>query len=124
MTKDTPDGEEETWIVKTYFTTEETFPTVLRRSEIVLIETTEISPVESALREVEAKTKELALMHVKYSTMAKTNQPVSLNAMSTALHLAVEPPPNGVTHFKRMFLSGEYEKQNPERQEYIQRLPT
>ena len=123
MTKVAPNGEEETWIVKTYFTTEETFPTVLRRSEIVLIQTSEISPIESALADVEAKTKELALLHVKYSTLVKTGQPVSTNTLSTTLHGVVEPPTNdGIPLYRKSFLTHEYASQNPDRLEYVQKL--
>lgn len=117
------DGEEETWIVKTYFTTEETFPTVLRRSEIVTIQTVEISPIESALSDVESKTKELALLHAKYSSLAKTGQQVSTNALSSALHGAVDTPADGgIPLYRKAFLSAEYESLNSERLDYINKL--
>ena len=46
---------EETWLEKTFYTTEEAFQTVLRRSEVVNLEVEEISPLENALQEVENK---------------------------------------------------------------------
>ena len=51
------DGTEEVWIEKTYLTTEEYFPTVLRRSEVVAVQVVPISPVETALLEVEQRTR-------------------------------------------------------------------
>jgi hypothetical protein len=123
VTKVGSNGDEETWILKTYFSTEETFPTVLRRSEIVLIQTTEISPIENALADVEAKTKELALLHVKYSSLAKTGQAVSANKLSTALHGVVDPPPNsGAPFYRKAFLSHDYKDYNDDRIEFVQKL--
>jgi len=50
-------GSEEIWTEKSFFTTEEPFPTVLRRSEILTTDVVEISPLENALTEVEEKNK-------------------------------------------------------------------
>ena len=123
ITKIGPNGEEETWILKTYFTTEETFPTVLKRSEVIDIQTVEISPIESALIDVEQKTKELNSLKVKYSALAKTGQPVSTNALSMTLNNAVDAPANGgISLYREAFLSPEYVAQNPDRGELIMRL--
>ena len=43
------------WIQKTFVTSEESFPTVLRRSEIVLIDVVDISPIENALNDIQQK---------------------------------------------------------------------
>lgn len=123
VTKMGPNGEEETWILKTYFTTEETFPTVLKRSEVIDIHTVEISPVESALIDVEQKTKDLNTLKVKYTTLAKTGQPVSTNALSMTLNNAVDAPANGgVSLYRDAFLSPDYITQNPDRAELVHRL--
>ncbi|EJD03246.1 cytoplasmic protein [Fomitiporia mediterranea MF3/22] len=123
ITKIGANGEEETWILKTYFTTEETFPTVLKRSEVIDIHTVEISPVESALTDVEQKTKDLNILKVKYSALAKTGQPVSTNALSMTLNNAVDAPANGgIALYREAFLSPEYIAQNPDRAELVHRL--
>ncbi|KAJ7714176.1 C2 domain in Dock180 and Zizimin proteins-domain-containing protein [Mycena maculata] len=121
--KITRTGTEETWIEKTYFTTEEVFPTVLRRSEVVGLEIVEISPVENALSEVELKTKELAALNLKYQALAKTAQPVSTNALAMCLNSAVDAPMNtGVSAYRQNFFDPEYIVRNPERAELVEKL--
>jgi dedicator of cytokinesis protein 3 len=116
------DGTEETWLEKTYFTTEESFPTVLRRSEIVAVEVVEISPVEHALQEVEQRTKELATLYSKYSMLFKTGQIGSVNALTMALNAAVDSPiDSGVPSF-RYFLTNEYIVRNADKAPSINKL--
>jgi dedicator of cytokinesis protein 3 len=123
VTKVGPNGEEESWILKTYFSTEEMFPTVLRRSEIVDIQTIEISPIESALNDVRDKTKELNILKVRYTNLSKTGQAVSTNALSMSLDSAVDAPGNGgVSLYREAFLSPVYLIENPERSDQVQRL--
>ncbi|KAJ7502758.1 C2 domain in Dock180 and Zizimin proteins-domain-containing protein [Mycena galericulata] len=121
--KITRTGTEEIWIEKTYFTTEEAFPTVLRRSEVVGLEIVEISPVENALSEVELKTKELAALNLKYQALAKTAQPVSTNALAMCLNSAVDAPINtGISAYRQTFFDPEYIVRNPERAELVEKL--
>ncbi|KAJ7045388.1 C2 domain in Dock180 and Zizimin proteins-domain-containing protein [Mycena alexandri] len=121
--KITRSGQEEIWLEKTYFTTEEAFPTVLRRSEVVGAEIVEISPVENALSEVELKTKELAALNLKYQALAKTAQPVSTNALAMCLNSAVDAPINtGVSAYRQSFFDPEYISRNPERAELVEKL--
>lgn len=123
ITKIDANGAEETWIYKTYFSTEETFPTVLKRSEVIDIQTIEISPIESALNDVEHKTKELNAMNTKYSAIIKTGQIISTNALSKVLNSVVDAPINGsVSQYRKVFLVPEYLEKNPERIEQVQRL--
>ena len=123
VTKVGPNGEEESWILKTYFSTEEMFPTVLRRSEIVDIQTIEISPIESALNDVRDKTKELNILKVRYTNLAKTGQAVSTNALSMSLDSAVDAPGNGgVSLYREAFVSPVYLIENPDRSDQVQRL--
>ena len=116
------DGSDESWVEKTYFTTEEAFPTVLRRSEIIAFEVLEISPIERALNDVVQRTKELEGLYVRYSTAVKTGQPVSTNPLTMALNTAVDAPQeNGVSSF-RQFLTNEYIMRNPDKIQVIERL--
>ncbi|KAG7446416.1 cytoplasmic protein [Guyanagaster necrorhizus] len=117
------DGSDEVWVEKTYFTTEETFPTVLRRSQVIGLEIVELSPVENALTEVEIKTKDLAVLRIRYESLAKTAQSVSTNALSMALNSAVDAPLNtGVASYRQMFFNGDYVARNPDRAEVVERL--
>ncbi|KAK7057298.1 C2 domain in Dock180 and Zizimin proteins-domain-containing protein [Favolaschia claudopus] len=121
--KITRSGTEEIWIEKTYFTTEEAFPTVLRRSEVIGAEIVEISPVENALSEVESKTKELAALNLKYQALAKTAQSVSTNALAMCLNSAVDAPMNtGIAAYRQSFFDPEYIARNPERAEAVEKL--
>lgn len=117
------DGSDEIWVEKTYFTTEETFPTVLRRSQVIGLEVVELSPVENALNEVEIKTKDLAALSLRYQSLAKTAQSVSTNALSMALNSAVDAPMNtGVASYRQMFFNEDYVARNPDRAEVVERL--
>ncbi|KAF8160994.1 hypothetical protein B0H34DRAFT_746533 [Crassisporium funariophilum] len=121
--KTTRDGTEEAWVERTYYTTEEAFPTVLRRSEVVNLEVVEISPLENALQEIEDKTKELAGLHLKYQALAKTTQDVSTNALAMCLNSAVDAPLNtGIASYRQIFFSPDYIARNPERAEMVEKL--
>ncbi|KAJ3545464.1 hypothetical protein NM688_g5622 [Phlebia brevispora] len=121
--KPAPDGAEELWIEKTYLTTEETFPTVLRRSEVVDFTTMEISPVESALQEVQQRTRELQGLSQKYATLAQTSSVVPTTPLSMTLNSAVDAPRDtGVAAFRQAFLSGDYVARFPERAEQVEKL--
>ncbi len=121
--KTTRDGTEEIWTEKTYYTTEEVFPTVLRRSEVINVEVIEISPLENALQEVEEKTKELSALHLKYQALAKTTQDVSTNALAMSLNSAVDAPQNtGIASYRQVFFSPDYVARNPERAELVEKL--
>lgn len=113
-------GGEEVWEEKTYFTTEETFPTVLRRSEVIDIHIIEISPLENAIAEVEQKTKELSTLESKYSTLSKTGQPISTNTLTMALNGAVDNL--STSQYKENFLDSEFIRMYPERALHFQKL--
>ncbi|KAF6760011.1 cytoplasmic protein [Ephemerocybe angulata] len=108
--------QEEIWIEKTFYTTEEAFPTVLRRSEVVRSEIHELSPLENALQEVESKTKELTTLHAKYNALAKTTQVVSTNALAMSLNSA------GIGSYRQVFFNPEYIERYPDRAESVDKL--
>jgi len=106
-----------------YFTTEETFPTVLRRSQVVDIAVMDISPIENALSEVAEKTKELSALNLRYQNLAKTAQEVSTNALSMVLNSAVDAPLNtGISAFRQMFFTDDWAARNPEQVELAEKL--
>lgn len=116
-------GEEEIWSLKTFFTTEETFPTVLRRSEVVDIQTEEISPLEDAIIAVEQKTKELSSLNLKYTTLAKSGQQINTNLLSRALDTVVDAPSGtGIPSYRQQFLTPEFIAQNPKHADAVQKL--
>ncbi|MCJ1397818.1 hypothetical protein MMC11_001014 [Xylographa trunciseda] len=50
------------WIEKTLYTTADTFPTILRRSEIVSVDVVPLSPLQTAVERTTRKTSELAVL--------------------------------------------------------------
>lgn len=114
---------EDVWTEKTYLTTEESFPTVLRRSEVIQEEAVEISPVQNALTVIEQQMKDLTILEAKFSTLAKLDAAVSTNALSMALNEAVDAPANnGVPLYRETFLLGDYASQNPDQVPWVDKL--
>ena len=123
MNKHGPDGSEEVWVEKTYLTTEEAFPTVLRRSEVVVVSVDEISPVELALQEVQQRTRELEALNIRYAALAKTGQNVPTNPLAMTLNAVVDTPiDTGVASFRESFLTGDYASRFPDRVEQVEKL--
>ncbi|KAF8840035.1 hypothetical protein BDN67DRAFT_969174 [Paxillus ammoniavirescens] len=124
VTKTDRDGNEEVWLEKTCFTTEQAFPTVLRRSDITEWEVVEISPVDHAYTEVEQKTRELDALHLRYSVLAKTTQNLSTTALSMSLNVAVDPAADGIPAYRDVFFHPSYISRHPDRVEQVDRLRT
>ena len=123
MPKDSPDGTREIWLEKTYLTTEEAFPTVLRRSEVVGVAVEEVSPVEMALQEVQQRTRELEALNLRYSALAKTGQAVSTTILAMSLNNVVDAPiDTGAASSRQLFLTGEYVSRFPDREEQVEKL--
>ena len=82
-----------------------------------------MSPLETALQEVEEKTKELVGLRLKYEALAKTMQEVSTNALAMSLNTAVDAPMNsGIASYRQIFFSPDYVARNPERAELVEKL--
>ena len=111
------------WVEKCYFTTEESFPTVLRRSEVVELQVDNISPIENALLDIESKCKELAMLETKYLALAQTGTAVSTNALSMSLNGAVDAPANaGVPLYREAFFGPDFLARNPDKEELVLKL--
>ncbi|KAI6032808.1 hypothetical protein F5J12DRAFT_902576 [Pisolithus orientalis] len=118
------DGNEEVWTEKTLYTTEQAFPTVLRRSDITDTEIVRISPVENALNEVEQKTSELTSFHLRYAAFAKTAQAFSTNPLSMSLNGAVDPPQDSIPAYRETFFHPSYVARHRDRADQVDRLRT
>ena len=55
-------GVQNQWIEKTLYKTQESFPTILRRSEIIAIEAVRLSPLQTAVERTTRKSSELAVL--------------------------------------------------------------
>ena len=124
ITKPDREGNEEVWLEKTCYTTEQAFPTVLRRSDITEWEVVEISPVDHAYNEVEQKTRELDSLHLRYSALAKTTQVFSTNALSMTLNSVVDPPAESIPGYREAFFNLAYVTRHSDREEQVERLRT
>lgn len=107
------------------------FPTVLRRSEVAAVETFDISPLENAVNDVEAKTKELKTLETRFNALeevgatALANGKLNTNRLAMALNGAVDAPINGgISYYRRSFLSADANGADPSRKEWIERLRT
>lgn len=90
---------------------------------MVALEVVEISPLESALAEVEVKTKELAALCLRYESMARTAQQVSTHALAMSLNSAVDTPLNtGIPLYRQMFFSPDYLARNHDQAKLTDKL--
>ncbi|GAA6011108.1 hypothetical protein JCM11491_006730, partial [Sporobolomyces phaffii] len=100
------------WTEKTVLICEESFPTILRRSEVVEIRLIEISPVENALQDVDATRRELEDLERRYAALSENEadpRAIDSNALAMALNDAVDPPSDrGIPHYRRVFLDPEF----------------
>ncbi|CEQ42400.1 SPOSA6832_04218 [Sporobolomyces salmonicolor] len=100
------------WTEKTVLICEESFPTVLRRSEIIEIRLIEISPLENALQDVDRKRAELSNLERRYRALSLTEpdaRKINSNPLSMALNGAVDAPLNqGIPHYRHAFLAPEF----------------
>jgi len=81
------------WYLNYFFETQDAFPTIHRRSEIISRSTTETTPLENAIRSVESKNDEILQMIARYTTAPTTN----VNPFTMLLSGVLDPNVNGGT---------------------------
>ncbi|KAL7341844.1 hypothetical protein BJY59DRAFT_53167 [Rhodotorula toruloides] len=105
------------WTEKTVLITEDAFPTVLPRSEVVEIRLIEISPTENALADIATKSEELEALERRYKAVMQTAEEgtkVNTNPLSMALNGVIDAPVNqGVPMYRRAFLAPEIIANSP-----------
>ncbi|MCJ1453586.1 hypothetical protein MMC28_003933 [Mycoblastus sanguinarius] len=85
-------GVQDQWIEKTLYSTRESFPTILRRSEIVSIDIAHLSPLQTAVERTSRKTSELAGLEKRISNDNESG----LTSLTDAILSSVDPS-SGVT---------------------------
>ncbi|KAF1991405.1 hypothetical protein K402DRAFT_450343 [Aulographum hederae CBS 113979] len=80
-------GVKEPTVEKTLYTTMDPFPTILRRSEIISVDTVTLSPVQTAVERVTRKTSELLALEKR----VQDGEDSAYTALSEALMLSVDP---------------------------------
>ena len=100
---------------------EDAFPTVLRRSEVTEIEIIEISPLESAIKDVEKQQLQLARLNHQYrALLALGKGAFNTIPLSRALDSAVDS--QSVPTYRRHFLRPGLPSQNAQREKLGQHL--
>ncbi|CAG8443325.1 12058_t:CDS:2 [Acaulospora colombiana] len=113
------------WTEKTIMISEDYFPTVLRRSEIIQTTVIEVSPIENAVSAMKTKNRELLTLETKYSAYltSKGGDKVNTNPLSMSLNGAVDAPVNGgVLMYKKAFFSKDFLESNPDKEAFVEQL--
>ncbi|PWN43738.1 hypothetical protein IE81DRAFT_67371 [Ceraceosorus guamensis] len=119
------------WVEKTYLRCEDHFPTVLRRSHVAGLWTVELSPLQNAIDDAEAKTSELESLEKKYAALNRVvsgrNQAAArganTNRLSMALNGAVDAPVNGgIPMYRKAFFSPQFVSANSDKEPLIHKL--
>ena len=80
-------GVQNQWIEKTIYKTKETFPTILRRSEIIAVDATRLSPLQTAVERTARKSSELAALDKRITSSDDSD----FNSLSDAILSSVDP---------------------------------
>ena len=75
------------WIEKTLYSTKESFPTILRRSEVVATDVVQLSPLQTAVERTSRKTSELAALERKVDE----HDDSTLQNLADAILTSVDP---------------------------------
>lgn len=103
--------QQDLWIRNFYYITEDTFPTIHRRSQIVRKEVIETSPIENAYNAMKEKNKEL-----EEFTIRMRNDQEQLQRFTMVLQGTINAAVNGGTEkYKDAFFNEEFERENPEK---------
>jgi len=117
------------WTEKTILITENKFPSLLRRSEVIYLKIIELSPIENGVLTLIAKNRELNMAKERYgkaesaikhgqeipTDMKLVTGGVNINPLTMLLNGAVDARVNGgVPMYRSAFLCPEFLEQNPE----------
>ena len=80
-------GVQNQWIEKTLYKTKESFPTILRRSEIVAVDLVRLSPLQTAVERTARKSSELAALDMRITSGDESN----LSSLTDAVLSSVDP---------------------------------
>lgn len=80
-------GVQNQWIEKTLYKTKESFPTILRRSEIIAVDATRLSPLQTAVERTARKSSELAALDKRIISGDESN----LTSLTDAILSSVDP---------------------------------
>ena len=99
-------GVQNQWIEKTIYKTKESFPTILRRSEIVAVDTVRLSPLQTAVERTTRKSSELAALDKRITSDDESN----LSGLTDAILSSVDPSSAATVSQYRQLLPPEPEE--------------
>ena len=92
-------GVQDQWIEKTVYSTQEAFPTILRRSEIVAADVITLTPLQTAVERTTRKTSELSAIEKR----AKKGDETALSQFYEAIALSVDSTsPASVSQYRQL----------------------
>ena len=101
------------WIEKTLYTTTETFPTILRRSEIIAIDVIRLSPLQTAVERTSRKTSEL----VQLDKRVMSGDEAGYQELTEAIQSSVEPTSTATVAQYRQLLPQVVKEENESEEE-------
>jgi dedicator of cytokinesis protein 3 len=107
---------------------EDSFPSVLRRSEIIEIRITEVSPIETALLDLATQSSVLVELEHRYRALGQTmttedeRTRIRTGDLSMLLNSLVDVPEGTGTIRYKAFLTTSYRLQNPEVAPLVEKL--
>lgn len=112
---------EDLWIRNTYFRTEDHFPSVRRRLQIVDTRVLEVAPVQNAVNGMSTKNDELKEIIAKYSSSNAASLP--LNPFTMVLNGVIDAAVSGgVAMYQKAFLTPQFAQANPDCADKITQL--
>lgn len=105
------------------------FPTILKRTEVLDVQVIEVSPLESALNDVKAKTAELDSHYRRYQPLATEaingdhGSQMDTNPLSMALNNAVDTGiSGGIPLYRRAFFDSSFIAANTDKLDMVEEL--
>lgn len=108
------------WVEKTTYETYQTFPTIVKRSEVKNVAVQKLSPLENALNLMESKTSDLLDLESLFK-VGKADQS-AVSKLDLVLSGAVDSPVNGGIQIYRTFLEDETLKNDPAQNQSVTSL--
>jgi dedicator of cytokinesis protein 3 len=106
------------WICNYYYITEDSFPTIHRRSKILKQNEIILSPIDNAVNTIQEKNKELLEIIGKHESMKDNVSPFTM-VLKGVIDAAVN---GGVKMYKDAFFNQDYFQQNPDKKDAMEKL--
>jgi hypothetical protein len=109
------------WTEKTTYSTQDSFPYQLRRSEVIDSSVSHFSPIENALQTMVAKNRDLIVLEKKYEKFMEPQ--ANCNPLTMCINGAVDAPVNGgVLMYKKAFINSTFRFEYPDKELLVTKL--